>query len=454
MTTQELLLKRKELAKKITTIATAFKANGNKFASDQAKAEFESTSAEYDEITDAINVDKRDRELNEPDNPRGIGLDDAGDGLVGGRPVGTDLDAEWRDLFRRDGRNAAKPEFVVNDRGEKQRVLRRGDSMARELATARPELLEAAYGVDLGSYLRAMVVGGKTSAERAALTSTGGSTGGYTIPDILSAELIDTLRAKSVVMSAGAATIRMDAGEVKYARLTGDPTPSWRAESQEITESTPTFGQFRFTAESLGVLVKAPRELLEDSVNIRTKLPDIIASSLTAELDRVALVGTGIGVEPLGVDNYEGINVVDMGTNGAAIADYSPLLDAIEAIETDNADTPTVAVMAPRTARAFAGLQDTTDQPMRRPDALSNMRFLTTTKVSVDQVQGSANDASSIFVGGFENLVIAVRSQITLQILQERYGEFNQVDFLATLRADTGYWYSEAFAKIVGIIPT
>ena len=67
-------------------------------------------------------------------------------------------------LFRRDGRNAAKPEFVVNDRGEKQRVLRRGDSMARELATARPELLEAAYGVDLGSYLRAMVVGGKTSA--------------------------------------------------------------------------------------------------------------------------------------------------------------------------------------------------------------------------------------------------------------------------------------------------
>ena len=45
MTTQELLLKRKELAKKITTIATAFKANGNKFASDQAKAEFESTSA-------------------------------------------------------------------------------------------------------------------------------------------------------------------------------------------------------------------------------------------------------------------------------------------------------------------------------------------------------------------------------------------------------------------------
>ena len=151
---------------------------------------------------------------------------------------------------------------------------------------------------------------------------------------------------------------------------------------------------------------------------------------------------------------YEGINVVDMGTNGTTIADYSPRLDAIEAIETRNADAPTVAVMAPRTARAFAGLQDTTDQPMRRPDALSNMRFLTTTKVSVDQVQGSENDASSIFVGGFENLVIAVRSQITLQILQEHYGEFNQVDFLATLRADTGYWYSEAFAKIVGIIPT
>ena len=46
-----------------------------------------------------------------------------------------------------------------------------------------------------------------------------------------------------------------------------------------------------------------------------------------------------------------------------------------------------------------------------------------------------------------------MRSQLTLQILQERYGEFNQVGFLVTLRADVGAWHEESFAKVVGIIP-
>lgn len=456
MTTQELQAKRAKLAKEITSMAKSFHANGDKFTSDAAKSDWLKVTAEYDQVEEALGVERRARELADPVNPLGIGLDDAGDGMVGNLPApGDDADDEFKRFFRRDQRqqNAAPPEYVVDQRGERQRVLRRGDSMAVELAKARPELVQATHGVELGSYLRAVVVGGKTAAERNALSSSGGSSGGYTVPAILSAQLIDTMRAKSRVLQAGAGTIRMDAGEMLFARLTGDPTPAWRAESQEITETAPTFGQMRFTAQSLALLVKVPRELLEDSVNIRAKLPEVLARAMADELDRVAMFGTSIGVEPIGVANLSNINVVDMGTNGAALTDYSQLLDAIEAIETDNADTPTAAIMHPRTSRVYAGLVDTTEQPLRRPDALQNLSFLTTTKVPVNQVQGSASNASSILLGGWTELVIAMRSEVTLQILQERYGEFNQVGFLVTLRADVGAWHDQAFAKIIGVIP-
>ena len=53
-----------------------------------------------------------------------------------------------------------------------------------------------------------------------ALTESGGSSSGaYTVPSILSAQLIDLFRAKSQVITAGAQTIRLDAEAVSFAKL-------------------------------------------------------------------------------------------------------------------------------------------------------------------------------------------------------------------------------------------
>ena len=109
--------------------------------------------------------------------------------------------------------------------------------------------------------------------------------------------------------------------------------------------------------------------------------------------------------------------------------------------------------MHPRTWRAYAGLEDTTGQPLQRPEALQKMNFLTTTKIPVDQVQGTANDASSVLIGGFSELVFAIRSDIRIDILRERYAETFEYGFLVSLRADVGAWHEEAFAKLIGIIP-
>ena len=52
----------------------------------------------------------------------------------------------------------------------------------------------------------------------------------------------------------------------------------WANEGVEIAEDTnTTFGKLNFTARTLRCLVTASRELLEDSINLSQKLPDVFA---------------------------------------------------------------------------------------------------------------------------------------------------------------------------------
>lgn len=146
-------------------------------------------------------------------------------------------------------------------------------------------------GVDLGRYLRAMVVGGQSEAERRALTEGSDSAGGYTVPERLSAQLIDLMRARTVAIRAGAGTVPLTSDKNHIAKLASDPVPAWRAESGQVNESDPTFTRVTFEPKSLAVLVKVSRELLEDSLNLGTDLPRVLAAALAGELDRVVFLG-------------------------------------------------------------------------------------------------------------------------------------------------------------------
>jgi HK97 family phage major capsid protein len=161
-------------------------------------------------------------------------------------------------------------------------------------------------GLGLGQYLRAMVLGGKTDLERRALSEGTDGAGGYTVPDILSAQLIDRLRAQSVAIRAGAMTVPLTSDQNFYAKLLTDPTPAWRAEAGAVADSDPTFGRIALTPRSLAVQVKVSQELLEDSLNISTALPNVLAAAMALELDRVALLGTGTAPQPRGVANTSG----------------------------------------------------------------------------------------------------------------------------------------------------
>jgi HK97 family phage major capsid protein len=299
-------------------------------------------------------------------------------------------------------------------------------------------------GLDLGSYLRSMVTGASNEVEHRALSEGTDSAGGFTVPTPLAAQMLDLLRARTVTVQAGARTVNLTSDVHDWAKVVADPTPGWRGEGDAVPESEPTFGRVRFQPRMLSVLVKANRELLEDSVNIGTELPRIIAQAMAVELDRVLLFGSGSSNEPTGLFNDSNIQEV---AHNAALSSYSPLVSARTKVKTANAE-PSAYIMHPRSEGDLANLTDSNNQPLMVPPALQNLPMLTTTSVPVDQ--GGGTD-TTILTGAFQYLLIGMRSDLRIEILRERFADNMQYGYLAHLRVDTARVHSDAFAKIVGI---
>src|SRR5690606_13679217 len=90
-----------------------------------------------------------------------------------------------------DGQQRFWPLGDIDD-GQELRALGPGESVRRYVGQTRPGLADEYRGLTVGRYLRAMVTGPKNEVEERALGHTG-SAGGYTVPDILGAEIIDAM---------------------------------------------------------------------------------------------------------------------------------------------------------------------------------------------------------------------------------------------------------------------
>jgi HK97 family phage major capsid protein len=342
--------------------------------------------------------------------------------------------------------------------GEETRALAPNESFT-EYLRERGDIREdhSRDGLTFGSLVRAMVRGPRTEAEKFALAEGSDSAGGVSVPTDLLAEFIDALRPRARVIESGARTIPLSTEKTSVARITGYPTVEWRDENADVATSEPTFDKIEFTARSLACICVASRELIADSINADAALTQVLAKSVGDELDRVALLGSGVAPEPKGISKYSGAGgpgVVSMGDNGGALTSYDALLDALLKIQAADADDSALsAILNPREANALAKLKDSTDQPLRRPPALENVAFRTTTKLPLTEVQGSSNNASRIIVGDFSQCWVGIRLDARVEILRELYAGKYQLGFLVSLRADIAFAHLPRFAQIVGVIP-
>ena len=96
--------------------------------------------------------------------------------------------------------------------------------------------------------------------------------------------------------------------------------------------------------------------------------------------------GSESGANPTGLSNASNVNSILMGTNGAAI-------------------------YAPRTWATLQKFKDGDQNPLTVPSIVAALQKLVTNQIPINQTQGTASDASSIYIGAFLNMMIGYTYQ-------------------------------------------
>ncbi len=175
----------------------------------------------------------------------------------------------------------------------------------------------------LGRAVRGMVTGQWSDAgmERRALAEGAGSTGGFLVPELVSAQIIDRIRAQAQVLNAGATVVPMDSDQVSIPRLAGGVTAQWKVENAPVAESDPAFERVTLIARTLPVLTRVSFELFEDlSPAASDSITNELTQAIALELDRAALRGSGVAPIPLGVRGQPGVELRPM--TGAVAAGW------------------------------------------------------------------------------------------------------------------------------------
>lgn len=308
--------------------------------------------------------------------------------------------------------------------------------------------------LSIGRYVKGLVTGEWKGADRefkAAMSEGVLTGGGHLVPTPLSTRIIDLARNQTRVIQAGALTVPMDSQTLKLAKVSGDPTANWKAESASIVESDMTFEALTLTAKTLVAMCRMSVELLEDAQNIDQVVQSALSQALALELDRAALFG--VDPEPTGLYTTPGVQIFDMGVNGLALANYNPFSFAVEMVQGVNGEA-NATIIAPRTAGAIDRLVDTTEQPMLPPASFANLAKFSTNQIPVNLAWGTAVNASVAFVGQWNQMLIGTRTNLVLEVSREAGTAFTNLEVLvrAYLRADVQVAKPEQFVKIEGII--
>jgi HK97 family phage major capsid protein len=316
--------------------------------------------------------------------------------------------------------------------------------------------------LDIGKYVRGLATGNwdGADAERRAMTEGTVTAGGHLVPAPLSSMLIDLSRAHSVTVAAGVKTVPMDSSSLKFARVTNDATVSWLGELAPATLTAPSFDGVTLQAKKAVAIVQASTELLQDAPNGSQVVSHLLSSALAAAIDKAVLIGKSSAGGPVGIAEQSGVNVIDMGTNGATISGYSEIIKALTMLGNANVDLANVAaIYNPTVYGAYEGLVDANGNAKVAPAAANKLRKLMTSALPATETQGSASTASRMIIGDFGSALLGVRRGIEIAVSNSGYDGDSEtflksgVLIRVSARVDVAVTRANHFVVVKGILP-
>jgi HK97 family phage major capsid protein len=292
---------------------------------------------------------------------------------------------------------------------------------------------------------------GLDNMTRSALGEGVGPAGGFLVPTLLSAQIVDIAREQSAIVRAGAQTVPMEQGAVTIATVVRDVEPSWRPESGLIKEDEPVFGAMNLIAKSIAVIVPVSLEIIQDANNVEETLRRLLGAAFAVALDRAAIQGSGIGPEPTGIVSKAGVpHSLALGGAGD-IAHVDQVVRLLYGVRASNAVGQLSVIMHNEHALKMDTTRTPDGQLIQAPAIFNDAVRVTTNNLPST---GSGNTwAAPVIAGVFSDFLIAVRQRLQIEVsrLTGPYFQHGQVAIRAMMRADMAVLRPKSFIVREGV---
>jgi len=309
--------------------------------------------------------------------------------------------------------------------------------------------------LSLGKMVRGAVTGSWADAkdEKRALSESALADGGYLLAPGLASQVIDRVRNNMAVMKLGAQTVPMQSPQLYMARLdSGDP-PHWKAEADPIVDSSPEFSRLVFNAHTLPVEIRISAELFDDlSPEATDVIEREISLSLSLELDRACLRGSGIDPEPLGILGQSGVTLTSLGASGAMPNYWDTLVDAVSVVRGYNIE-PDGVIWSSRTEQYHEKLKNSIGAYVEPPFGIAQVPRVVSNQIPNNITVGSSSSCSEIYVGRWSDVLVGIRDDMrfNIRVLDQRYIDTLSYAFLCWIRADVQLAHPQAFNVVTGV---
>ena len=193
--------------------------------------------------------------------------------------------------------------------------------------------------------------------------STSQSSGGALIPQNLHNEVIELLRARSVVRKLGARSIPLPNGNLGMPRMAGGATAYYTGENENIKSSDAKFGDIKLSAKKLTALVPISNQLIGYAgFNIEQLVLADILAAISVREDKAFLRDDGSNNTPKGLRStaYDNQRTVEWTGSSVDLNAIDTYLDSLilKLMESNSLMIKCGWAISPRTYMKLFGLRD------------------------------------------------------------------------------------------------
>lgn len=308
--------------------------------------------------------------------------------------------------------------------GAKQPRDEKGMLAARYIATLGQSVLSARKGHVISAVDIASKRYGDHDAVTKALAATDFDSGGALVPEEISSDIIELLRATSVFMKLNPIVAPMSSGILRMPKLTGGATAAYVGENEAANKTEQTFGQVRLTAKKLTALVPVSNDFLRRSDPAGNQIiRDDSVASIAERMDQAFIRDVGSENAPQGI-RYQIPSAHAIAANATInLANVTTDLGKLWlALAEDNVKFRRPGWMfAPRTLNYLMNVRDTNGNFAFRAELLAGnlwgYPYGYTTSIPVNL--GGGSDESEVYLVDFADVVVGETMGLEVSVSTE-----------------------------------